>query len=425
MDRVRFWMCWGMVLGAATMSEACDSNPEHCTGGSAAACAPRDAGSDGGVEDAGGTDAGRGDAAVADGTVPDGSPLDGNAVADAGDAGDPCAACSGERVCVRGACIATCGLDASGIETALAPGLAPIGHACRAVSGPIDLVAATDPARPRVYEVNAHTSGTVTVFRLVRWTFEETPMPEPIGAAMYDAGSTGAMAFIGGYLAVSPDERRALFGYTTSTAGFLGGVFDAEIGRMTVEYQAAGNFDAEWVDGNRWLVNGLAFDGLDNGQGLYLRNEAAGTSRHRVTRMGTNSGSVAVVDDLVIAGGFTGFGSTWPDGSEGGRLFVFDRAAVIGDGPPIPAWDEARARLEGPSVFELLSGMRLAYVTYDPMTYGVTGIEARRLTAMGRTFALGAAQPIASGPTFTAIAAGDAGTFALVHAGGVLLVRSD
>jgi hypothetical protein len=400
------------AIAAAWTIGACDRRPECPVGfvEVSGRCVEPDAGVDAAADDAGGG----GDAASPDGGASD---------AQVSDGGDACADCGGTRACVRGACIPTCGLEAAAIASALAPGLTPIAHGCRAVSGPIDLVPGAEPARPRIYELVASTSGTVSRFTIVRWMLDESPSPETVATATYDAGATGAMVFASGYVAVSPDEMRVLFGYTTTLGRFAGGVYDAELGRMTLEFASDGNFDAEWLDAGSFVVNGLQFDGIDGGQGLYVRDRVRSTSRHRATDMGSNSGSVAVAGDVVIAGGFAGFGTTWPDGSEGGYIFVLDRAALVGGGPVIRAWEEARARLAGPSVFERLEDGRLAYLTYDA-DFAVSGIEARALRpGRGGGFELAPPEPIATGSTFTAIAAGAGDTFALVHAGGVLLVR--
>lgn len=72
-----------------------------------------------------------------------------------------CSACDGDHACVRGVCIATCGLDPAAIDAEIAPDLTPLGHVCVVLpdgplaarpAGPtsIDLLGATltPPATP-------------------------------------------------------------------------------------------------------------------------------------------------------------------------------------------------------------------------------------------------------------------------------------
>ena len=368
-----------------------------------------------------GSDAGPGDSgAVQDAPVLADAPID--AGSDAGDVdGGPCGGCGAGQACLRGVCIASCGGDPAALDAALAAGLTPVAHVCRAGITALDVV---DGAPPRVYEVTTATSGTVTTFTLVRWTIEagiDMPTASVLATATHDVGAAGSLVFAGGYVAVSPDEMHVLFGYTTTDAGFVGGVFDAAVGSMTVaETAGPGNYDAAWLDGASWLVNGLGL-GTAGGaaQGLYLHDGSG--DRQVAAAMGDYSGSVAVLGGVVLAGGVPA--AAWPDGTMGDRVFVLDRAALLGAGAGgVSAWTTAVSRLEVPSSFELLSGMRIASLTYDA-SFAVSGIEARALSLGVAGWTAAAPTALATGSTFSLVRGVGPTELLFVHAGGALLVQ--
>ena len=221
--------------------------------------------------------------------------------------------------------------------------------------------------------------------------------------------------------AVDPTESAALFGYTTSELGAIGGIFDVEVGDGSMsELEAAGNFDATWIDANRWIVNGQGLEGAKGtGQGLWLRDREGDSSTQLATEMGAYSGSVEVLEDVIVAGAF---GTEWPEGSPGNRIFVIDRAEALAATAPVSAWDDAVARLEGPSGFELLSGSRIASVRYDD-SFGIAAFEVRALTESGGTWTLGAPSDLTTGPDITDVVSLPGDRLLLVHANGVLIVQ--
>jgi len=362
------------------------------------------------------TDAGI-DAPVADAPVADAPPLDG-AIADApgldapGTDASGCA-CGADQECLRGVCIARCeGLE--GLDAALAAGLVPVRHACRAPSA-FDVVASN------VYELESIPgSDGSTTLRLVRWAALDGPVtPTTLAARVYVPTADPAELVFPGFVAVSEDEQRAVFGYSTTLGGFVGGVVDVDTASMTfTETSAPGNFDAAFVTNDAFLVNGLGFDGLA-GQALYRVDAAGGAAA--VGGMGDASGSVALWEEegLVVFGG-SSFGGPWPDGStEIGYVFFVPAADVLAAAAPIDAYAEAQ-RLVLPGAFELLAGGRLAEVVYGAS--GIDGLRVHPLSSSGGTVRAAAPVTLTTGGTFFGIGAieGDA---LLVHAGGALRVR--
>jgi hypothetical protein len=361
-------------------------------------------------------DAGR-DAAVGDTSGETDAPLVADASTDvpAVDAPTVCA-CDADQTCLRGVCIATCdGLD--GIDAALAPGVVPVAHACRS-AGAMDAVGSD------VYELVALPGASETVLRLVRWTFADGAVtPTTIAETTYVLRGKPAEDVYPGYVAVSDDEAHALFGYTTSLSGFQGGVVDIDVGAMTpAVISADGNFDATFVDGSRYLVNGLGFAALD-GQALYLadatESDPEGTTV--IEAMGDASGSVAVWEELdyVVFGGAR-YGSTWPDGTMGGLLFVAPLDTVLDATAPIDAYQDTMRVTGAPGVFEMITGGRLLEVYYGAS--GIDGLRYTQLTTDGEG-AVGTEAPVdvtTDGTFFQAAAIED--DVLLVHGTGTLRV---
>ncbi|MDQ3035730.1 MAG: hypothetical protein M3Y87_25225 [Myxococcota bacterium] len=394
--------CWWMV-GACVVVLGCGDGGDVGDAGM---------GRDARVED---------DAQVADGGAGDAGPGDAGA-GDGGVEGACEGACEDDEACVRGVCLATCGGDLSGIDAALAAGLAPVVNVCRMGSSALDVIEGTAGAL-RVYELSAATVGATTTFTLSRWSLDAAGVAtssETIATATHEGHAPDAI-FVGGYLDVSDDESGAIFGYTTTDAGILGGVFDVEVGDGSVDELAApGNYDGAWLDDARWLVNGLGLGG-ETGQGLYLHDTAGGSSRRAVDELGAYSGSVAVLGDVVIAGAAAAFGETWPDGvAMGDRVFVLD-AAAVGAEPTISGWDDALAHFAAPSTFELIGGMRLASVVYDD-AFMIAGFETRSLDDGVAGWTIGAPESLLTGGTFTGVVAAGETRVLLDHAGGLLLV---
>jgi hypothetical protein len=356
------------------------------------------------------------DAFLPDAAMPDAAIDVDAATPDAGDVdgGDPCDACTGDHACLRGVCIATCGVELAAYDAVLAEGLVPVANYCRTP-------AAFGFAGTRVYEVSASTVGLVTTFTLSRWTpGAGAPTPEEIGTAMYTA-VVGDAVFIGGSVAVSPDEAHVVFGFTTNPS-FVGGVFDvATGGGLAMESDAPGNFGATFADATHYLINGMGLAPASAGQGLYRGVAGSMMGVEVVDHLGEYSGSVAVWGDeaLVLAGG-TSFGMPWADGETGDRVLVLPLADVIEATTAIDG--SAAPQLVAPSAFALISGPRLASVHYDG-SFMQDGIEVRALSrATDGTVTVSAPESLTTGATFTTVVAAD-DEIILAHAGGLLFVR--
>lgn len=365
---------------------------------------------DASTDDAGDT----GDAGTADA---------GEAPSDGGSACTP--ACDAGESCFQGVCVASCGGALALAEGSVADGLTIVANLCRTVTGPLDVVEGDDGAI-RIYDLASASVGTTTTFTLSRWTLDDavtTPTVEVVATTAHAVDATDVLTFASGYVAVDPTESSALFGYTTSELGAIGGIFDVEVGDGSMsEHEATGNFDATWIDATRWIVNGQGLEGAKGtGQGLWLRDRGDDSNTQLAGTIGTYSGSVETLGDVILAGGIEDFGTTWTDGSVGNRLFVIDRAEALAATAPISAWDDALVRLEGPSVFELLSGSRIASVRYDD-SFAIDAFEVRALTESGGTWTLGAPSDL-TGPGITDVVSLPGDRLLLVHANGVLIVQ--
>lgn len=363
-----------------------------------------------------GTDAGR-DAGAADVPSSDVPLAPSDAAPDADELDAPLVApCEADETRLRGVCIATCdGLD--GFDAALAAGVVPVAHACRAPG-------AFDAVGTNVYELEAIPgSDGSTTLRLVRWAMASGAVtPSTLAQRVYVPTMDPREAVYPGFVAVSEDGAHALFGYTTGTSDFAGGVVNVRTGAMTFdEVDANGNFDAAFISGSQYLVNGLNFEALD-GQALYLADaaETAPAGRTVATNMGAYSGSVALwgAEDLVVFAGAL-FGAPWPDGSlTSGYVFVLPLEGVMGTPSPIDTFAEAQ-RLELPGSFELLPDGRLVEAYYGAS--GIDGIRYYQLAHGASAVTAGSAVDISTGGTFTNASAIE-GDVLLVHATGALRV---
>lgn len=305
-----------------------------------------------------------------------------------------------------------CETNLASFEPALGGAIRPVLNLCRPPAQAMDVIEA-EGGTLRVYELVATSVGTTTTFTLSRFTLmADGSASNTEMVAMTTHESTEAvMTYVGGYLDISPGEHGAIFGYTTTAPGFVGGVFDLDLGEGTIgEVPAPGNYDAAWLDDSSWVLDGMGL-GIEMGPGLYLYDSEAGTSRVAAREMGEYSGSVALLSDVIVAGAFA---ST-------GLVFVFDRERLVNAATPLDAREDALARLDAPSVFELVFGNRLATIVYDGPT--IAAIEARVLAEEGDEWTLGAAEPITSGAVFTNIVAAGANRAFLQHGNGVLLVE--
>jgi len=359
------------------------------------------------AEDAG-TDAPVADVPATDTPVPD-APL----IVDAADAPAGCD-CDTDQTCLRRVCIATCdGID--GFDAALAAGVVPVAHACRSA-------AAFDVVGSNVYELTATPGSSGVVLALVRWTFADGAVTtSTLAQRTYVPTADPVESVYPGYVTVSDDESHALFGYTTSRAGFVGGVVNVDASAMTFdEISAPGNFDGAFVDGTQYVINGLGFGAL-TGQGLYLADAATASPAGEkvVDHMGDASGSVGLWSEegMVVFGG-ANYGGPWPDDSTGGYVFFLPAASVIDGVTPIDAFVTAQ-RLRLPGAFELLSGGRLVEVYYGDA--GIDGLRYYPLNNSDEGVEAGEAADITMGGTFfNAGAIGD--DVLLVHGSGSLRV---
>ncbi len=304
--------CSSVLLWASVLAliSACDGPSLDPDAGADAGPGPVDAGR----EDAGGEDAAAPDATV------------------------DCECGSGEA-CVRGVCLATCGLDGAALEEALSAGLTPVASFCRAAAAYGVYVSGDEVT---VYDVTASTDGATTTLVLSRWALDPsvtTPAPIEVATTTHAVTEETELVFPGGYLEIDPAGARAIFGFTTSGAGSPGDVVVVTLADGAVTRLAApGNFDAAWLDGTRFLVNGQGLDDRADGQGLYL-GDLSGTPRalHVLTNMGDYSGSVVATSAYVLAGAVV-------DGTFESRVRSFSRARLevaIADEVAIDAGSDA------------------------------------------------------------------------------------
>lgn len=264
---------------------------------------------------------------------------------------------------MRGVCVATCGLDVSGWNTALGPDVTPVAHICRAPSA---WDVRHEGSTTRVFEVAVRSMMDAATFELAEWQLDlSDPEPNAIGTVTVDL-DPGEMVALGDYVSISPNGNAVIFGYTTfggSAGGTPGTVFDVltASGEAT-SIAAPGNFEAAWLDDGELIVNGLGLGTIEAGQGLYRAEIAPSgfVTSHLVANLGCFSGAVAVAPQFVLAGGFCGFGSTWPDGEEEHRIIVIPRSALSDPGAlPLDAAEYAEVTTPSGeslgSTFDLLS----------------------------------------------------------------------
>lgn len=385
---MRYMNLWWLVAALAA-----------CDGGGGAADAGRDSGA---LGDATAGDAGS-DAGIGDGGTDGG--------ADAG----PACACDGDQACVRGVCVATCAADVSGFDAALGDGVTPIRNICRARAARSTRV---EGSSVEVFDLTTEEEGALVHLIVSTWSLTDTT-PVELGRATYDRGTSTDTIFTGGYVAPSADGARALVGLTTSGAGFPGRVFAVSSAGGSA-FDAPGNFDAEH-DGDRALIDALGVEGNGSGHGLYAVSTGGAPSPRTVaTELGDYSASIAVTDDFVLAGGVSDFGTMWPDGSTGGRVFVLARArveAAITSGTPIAAFsDTSIQRFD--DLATTFTRVGEAIVTYD-----YDSLRRYELTFDGTTLTLSTPRTLAQGAVFSEALDAGTGRVLLAHASGLLLVE--
>lgn len=335
----------------------------------------------------------------------------------------PCA--DADEDCVAGVCVATCGQDISGLAAALGDDITVLGNLC--VTPALDGVhlGETDGCEViTAYSLTSETDSNGDLgFTLTRFTLEANmPMPaeSPVGSVTVDIPD-GVSAFAGSYLAIAPGPAgndTALFGYTTSAAGFAGEVVALDTGDGTSDALSAnGNFDVDWIDDSRYLINGQAADSAEDGQGLYVVDVsgAAPSATHVVTGLGDFSGSVAVDRErgLVFAGG------VFSDGFVN-RVFVIpltEIEAAVSSGTPLDAsGTTAIERFEIPSSFEIVAD---SFISFD---FGTSEFHARSFTIGGDdSVTVGSPALFVQSP-FNGVTAIGSDRALLHHSGGSLLI---
>jgi hypothetical protein len=262
-----------------------------------------------------------------------------------------------------------------------------------------------------VWDLTATTEGTVSTFTLSRWTLDpamETPDPTTVATATYDTGDDSIAAFPSGFVAIDPSGEHALFGYTTTADGYPGNVVLVTIADgTTTDIAAPGNFDAAWLDAHRVVVNARGLDDVSSGAGLYVGDITAGAldAVYAVTGLGPNSGSVVAGATYVVAGS--------ADDSFAPHDYVMPLSGVdaaIGSGTPLDVTSEATALVGSesapPSTFSQLE---------DRIVPTPFGGPLASYTLDTTTGMLADPQPIATGSTFTDVAAAGSGRLLLAH----------
>lgn len=344
-----------------------------------------------------------------------GVPVDAPATVDAPVLVDAPGACATGEISVRDVCLPSCGATAATLEDALVADLVPVAHYCRTPSLWVAVGA-------QVYDVTRRDEGLVVHFDLATWTATPgtAPAPTAVATASYTRLTTDEFVSppFGGFVAVSPNEMRALFGYTTSRSGFVGGIFDfATADGAVVTSDAPGNFDAIFLSNARVIVNGLGLGTAADGQGLYELTAGMMGGDLVADGMGDASGSLYywASEDLVVAGGGS-FGTPFPTG-ESSRVFFVD---------PDDLSTTAHADLSSgdfvaaPSAFWPVPGEGLATPAYGAA--GVDHLEVRYLARVSGDPVLGAPAALTTDATFESARELD-GDIGLQHAGGILVVR--
>lgn len=339
---------------------------------------------------------------------------DAGMMADAGyDAGPVlCGAleCADGEACIDDECVDACGADPAMFASSIGAGLSVVASFCR----PGAAAFATDGTD--VFDVMAATDMLTTGFSLFRWPLDPTGAPDAtlVGAPSYVAPSADVLAFAGGYLDVGAGG--ALYGYTTTDAAMTGEVFVVALAGGAIQRASApGNFDAEWIDATRFVVNGQGF-GAETGQGLYVATVGDPIAGEQVaTGPGIYSGSVAVRPEFVLAGG--------ADDTFAPLVYAISRTAfdaAIG-GAPIDIEADGSMVVDpdrplSASTFTF-AGDRLVLLPYSgPLTSYAVSWDGTDLT-------LSDARVVAMGPTFNGVLDAGGGRLLLTHPGGALLVE--
>ncbi len=266
-----------------------------------------------------------------------------------------------------------------------------------------------------MWDLTTDGTGTSTTFTLSRWTLNpsvSTPAPTTVATLTHDTGDGSVMSFPSGYVALDPSGATALFGYTTTADGYPGSVVKVSVADGgTTELDAPGNFDAAWLDANRFVVNAGGLLGVSSGTGLYVANlstDPAGAG-FLVSGLGDYGGSILVDASFLFAGG--------ADASFTDHVYAVDTAtyeAAISGGTTVDASSEGSELLDPdgnpvPSSFAGVPGRLVTTPFGMPMT-------SYTLQTDGSAPSLSDPRVLVSDGTFTAArAAGGGGRILLAH----------
>ncbi len=340
----------------------------------------------------------------------------------------PCTAVGQD--CVADVCVATCGQDVSGLADALGEQVKVIANICATpnlLSVDVNISDSDSCETVTVYNLSTETDADSNrIFSLDRYTLDPSvvmPEVQPVGSATVNI-TGGVQSFAGGYLAIAPattNDGTALFGYTTADDGFPGEVIamntaDGTYGSMS----ANGNFDAVWIDDERYLLNGTSAGAVDEGLGVYHVDVSGNEPviQRVVSGFGDFSGAVAIDHGrgLVFVGGFYS--------SDGDRVYVIPLAdidAALADGAPIDAAATAGIQsLTTPSSFSLLGDRFINFA------FGAGEYRAQPFTVgSDDQVSLGAAELMASQAAFSGVTPIGIDRALIHHDNGVLLVSID
>jgi len=331
--------------------------------------------------------------------------------------------CGADEVELRGACVPTCGADASTWNDELRASLSVVGGHCTdadALGTRVSGDAAT------VYELSTSATPGGTLLEIREWDWSAGRAAPPVSRSYpvtHDAESPVAPS---GFVVLSPDGNRLAVGYTLQDAAFT---FPGEIVVFdlstdgTFPTALAGNFDASWFSDDALLVNAL--DSGRAGQAIYaLSFGALGVTTDAViTDFGDYSGGVAVTPSGVVVGALA---------TGGNELHAFRLDAVRSAiATPITDLTPADGRRvctgcmlssfgdAGDSVFVPARFM-------DEAPYAAVDISGYRVTVSGSEDPdLEAARPLTVGDSFRGVLEGPSGTLLLRFEGGLLQVREE
>lgn len=213
--------------------------------------------------------------------------------------------CQASEQCIRGVCIETCGANLDVWDAAMPASLVPVVNVCASssimgVRGDADC-----RQRARVFSLTTSRQGSKIIYEVREGAIEEGPQ-NLMGTAETENGDDHFISF---NAAPNPAGTRFAFGYTRSDVS--GEVLVMSTDGSTMRIAAAGNYDLDWIDNDRLLVNGLSAGAAQvEGQGIYLIDLSGGQPETRRLTIGPGSASGAVANlrsrDEVLVGGSNG-----------------------------------------------------------------------------------------------------------------------